>query len=138
MTKRESEASRVGLLGLVAVSLAFTACEATVGAKNLSIPRDAAHQCAVHCQSIGLTVTAVAIMAENVGCVCQYIPKAPPAPAPAAPPAVPAPVPPATSDLSAGPLGTPVAGMATIAVQQAAAAALLAHQRTQQQQSRLK
>jgi len=128
MAKRASGASRVGLL---TVLLAFTACEATVGVKNVSIPRDAAHQCAVHCQSIGLSVTAVAIMAENVGCVCQYIAAAPQPGAP--PPPVP-PGPPAASDLSAGPLGTPVAGMATIAGQQAAAAALLAQQRTQQQQ----
>jgi hypothetical protein len=81
------------------------ACEATVGVKGVSIPKDAAQTCAGHCQTIGMRLTAVAIMAENVGCVCQSASE-----------------PQASAD-KAGQLSTPAAGMATIAAQQAAAAA---------------
>jgi hypothetical protein len=96
---------------LLLLALPLAACEATVGAKNLSIPKNSGQLCADHCQSIGMRLSAVAIMAENVGCVCQ-------------PPSEPSPTPPA-----AGAMSTPIAGMATIAMQQAAAAA----QRSQQQ-----
>lgn len=37
----------------------------------VEIPPDAATTCESHCASIGLRLSAVAIMAENVGCVCQ-------------------------------------------------------------------
>lgn len=45
-------------------------CVARVGS-DLSVPPDAAGTCAAQCSSIGLQMTAVAIMANNVGCVCQ-------------------------------------------------------------------
>lgn len=38
---------------------------------ELSVPPDAAKTCAEQCGSIGLRMSAVAIMANNVGCVCQ-------------------------------------------------------------------
>lgn len=56
------------LLGVVVLS----ACEATVGTTAaVEVPRDAANTCARHCWDIGLQLSAVAIMANNVGCVCQ-------------------------------------------------------------------
>jgi hypothetical protein len=119
---------------LVSPLLPLTACMATVGVDKFSLPSDAAQRCEGHCQTIGMHLTAVAIMAENVGCVCQALAPAQ-TPKPAQPP--PSPPPPAPG-ADAGPLGTPVAGMATIAVQQAAAAALLAQQQQQRQQQRLK
>ena len=45
---------------------------ATVGVhKMVSIPPDAADVCQSHCGSIGLSLSAVAIMASNVGCICE-------------------------------------------------------------------
>jgi hypothetical protein len=128
-------------MGLL-VALSLAGCMATVGVDKMSIPPDAPQTCARHCQSIGMQVTALAIMAENVGCVCQFpaapaAPAATPAPSAVPPPtAVPPPnaVPPAAPSGAAGALGTPVAGMATITVQQAAVAALLAQRQIQQQQ----
>jgi hypothetical protein len=86
------------LLGLLG---ALSACSAAVGVSGgVSVPTDAATTCASHCASLGLQLSAVAIMANNVGCVCQ--------PRNAASAA-------AVSDFSAG----TTAGMATIAMQQA-------------------
>jgi len=107
---------RIGqLLGtvLLAASLPLAACTATVGVRAYSIPPDAAKTCAAHCQTIGMQLSAVAIMAENVGCVCQYA---------AAPKA---------GAGAAGEFGTPAGGMAAVAAQEAAAAAM-----AQQQQQR--
>jgi hypothetical protein len=100
----------------VAALILVASCTATVGVRNASLPRDAAQTCAGHCQTIGMRLSAVAIMAENVGCVCQF------------------PAQPGAGPNAAGEYGTPTAGMATIAVQQAAAAAALAQQQRQQQQ----
>ena len=50
--------------------LLISGCAAPVGSK-LKVPQDAATQCAEHCASIGMVLSAVAIMANNVGCVCQ-------------------------------------------------------------------
>jgi hypothetical protein len=86
---------------------------ATVGVDHASIPADAAQTCARHCQSIGMRLSAVAIMAENVGCVCQH----------ASDPATPT---------TAGELSAPSAGMATIAMQRAAE-----QQQQQRQQQQL-
>ena len=120
------------MVRVLVVTLPLTSCMATVGVDKFSLPTDSAQRCAAHCQTIGLQLTAVAIMADNVGCVCQVAPAPVPTPNPAYPtPAIPPPAPRADA---AGALGTPVAGMATIAVQQAAAAALLAHQQLQRQQ----
>jgi len=53
-------------------ALSLTACMAPVGTSGvISVPPDAAQTCARHCQTIGMRLTAVAIMANNVGCVCQ-------------------------------------------------------------------
>jgi hypothetical protein len=66
---------------LVLAALSLTACMAPVGTSGIvSVPPDAAQSCAQHCQTIGMRLTAVAIMANNVGCVCQ-------SPAPAGSPA---------------------------------------------------
>ena len=117
--------ARVELLFPVLAVLSLSACMATVGVDARSIPPDAAQTCARHCQTIGMRLSAVAIMAENVGCVCQ------PAAAPVA------------SAEAAGEFGTPAGGMTTIAAQQAAAAtqsaaatAALQQQQRQQQQRR--
>src|SRR4029434_11263402 len=57
---------------LVLAALSLTACMAPVGTSGVvSVPPDAAQSCAQHCQTIGMRLTAVAIMANNVGCVCQ-------------------------------------------------------------------
>jgi len=45
-------------------------CFARVGS-DLDVPPDAARTCYDQCASIGLRMSAVAIMANNVGCVCQ-------------------------------------------------------------------
>src|SRR5215472_8389080 len=59
-------------LSLVLAALSLTACMAPVGTSGvISVPPDAAQSCARHCQTIGMRLTAVAIMANNVGCVCQ-------------------------------------------------------------------
>lgn len=111
--------------GMALAVLSLSACMATVGVDARSIPPDAGQTCARHCQTIGMRLSAVAIMAENVGCVCQ------PAAAPVA------------SAEAAGEFGTPAGGMTTIAAQQAAAAsqsaaatAALQQQQRQQQQRR--
>jgi hypothetical protein len=92
---------------LLSALLAMTtsACMANVGAQSKTIQSDAAGICEQQCQRIGLHMTAVAIMAETVGCVCQ-------ASAPAA---------------AADNAGASSAGMATIMIQAAA-------RRQQQQQ----
>src|SRR5262245_64914470 len=57
---------------LLLATLSLTACMAPVGTSGaVSVPPDAAQSCAQHCQTIGMRLTAVAIMANNVGCVCQ-------------------------------------------------------------------
>ena len=54
-----------GLVGL-------SACNAAVGVSGVvNVPPDAAKTCASHCAGLGLQLSAVAIMANNVGCVCQ-------------------------------------------------------------------
>lgn len=55
---------------LVAVLLA--GCAATVGTGGgVYVPPTAATTCHAQCQSIGLDLGAVVVMANNVGCVCQ-------------------------------------------------------------------
>ncbi len=52
--------------------LSLCGCMAAVGTSGaISIPKDAQRQCRSHCESIGMGLGAVAIMANNVGCVCQ-------------------------------------------------------------------
>jgi len=64
--------SRIWSVALAAGLLLCCApgCVARVGS-DLSVPRDAANMCVEQCRSIGLGMSAVAIMANNVGCVCQ-------------------------------------------------------------------
>src|SRR4051794_17042747 len=64
MTKR-----KLALLSCVA-SLVL-GCKAPVGTSGYSVPKDASAQCQHHCDGIGMSLGAVAIMADNVGCVCQ-------------------------------------------------------------------
>jgi len=52
-------------------SFVVVGCAAPVGVRGVSVPADAAATCARHCEGIGLQLSAVAIMANNVGCVCQ-------------------------------------------------------------------
>jgi hypothetical protein len=108
--------AQVGLLLPVLAVLPLTGCVATVGVSQVSIPANSAQICDRHCQTIGMRLSAVAIMAENVGCVCQ---------AAAAPTA---------SAEAAGAFGTPAGGMTTIAAQQAAALAMQQQRQRQQQQ----
>lgn len=51
-----------------------TGCMAQVGS-NLTVPADAGQTCKDHCSSIGMTLSAVAIMANNVGCICEPVGK---------------------------------------------------------------
>jgi hypothetical protein len=95
---------------LLGVTPSLPACVATVGVQGMSIPSDAAQTCAKHCQTIGMRLSAVAIMAENVGCVCQF------------------PSEPKASAEAAGQFGAPIGGMAAVVMQTAT--------RTQQQQKR--
>ncbi len=37
----------------------------------MNIPPDAANQCKSQCESVGLELSAVAIMAGTIGCVCE-------------------------------------------------------------------
>src|SRR5690349_10974924 len=97
------------LMSLLLV-MATAGCTAKVGAQEKTIPSDAAGTCEAQCQQIGLHMTAVAIMAETLGCVCQATD------AGGAPGA-------------AGNAGATSAGMATIMFQEAAA------RRQQQQQA---
>src|SRR5262245_65045045 len=110
ITNKWKHVLRAGFL--LALLPAFTACVATVGSENMKVPNNSAGICEGHCQSIGMHLSAVAIMAENVGCVCQYATTT-------------------TSAEKAGAMSTPIAGMATIAMQRAAA-----RQAAQQQQQR--
>jgi hypothetical protein len=54
----------------VVFAICLTGCMAPVGS-SLRIPTNAADMCRKHCAEIGLALSAVAIMADNVGCVCQ-------------------------------------------------------------------
>ena len=58
------------LLVLMVVPLA--SCVAPVGVSGaFSIPNDAGNVCARQCRAVGMNLSAVAIMADNIGCVCQ-------------------------------------------------------------------
>jgi hypothetical protein len=106
------------MLRIALLSLALAGCgaQATVGTvSQVGVPPDAPKTCAGYCQSMGLTLDSVVIMASNVGCVCNARPEAP-APAPTAPTA-----PAATGAGAAG------AMTAIMILQQAAAAASRNH-----------
>jgi hypothetical protein len=62
----------LSFFALGALSIVLAGCAATVGAGGLvNVPSDSRAQCATHCQSIGLELSAVVVMANNVGCVCN-------------------------------------------------------------------
>ncbi len=59
------------LLPAVLTILVAGCTPATVGSEGRTIPTNAAATCQSQCQQIGLHVSAVAIMANTIGCVCQ-------------------------------------------------------------------
>ena len=63
---------------LLLVVVPFAGCVAPVGVSGLSIPHDAGNVCSQQCRTIGMNLSAVAIMANNIGCVCQPSAGAPP------------------------------------------------------------
>jgi hypothetical protein len=69
---------------VIAASLLFAGCSATVGVSGVSVPKDSAATCSGLCDSIGLTLESVVVMANNVGCVCRATPAAAPTAATAA------------------------------------------------------
>jgi hypothetical protein len=56
---------------LLLLAIVGAGCVAPVGASSVSIPRDARNVCLAQCGQIGMGLSAVAIMANNIGCVCQ-------------------------------------------------------------------
>lgn len=87
---------------LLVLALSLAACRPPVATtKRLDIPTDSSATCSTQCKSLGLDLTSVVIMANNVGCVCG-VPATAPAP-----------------QASAGAAG----GMTAILLQQQAAAA---------------
>jgi len=57
---------------IVCLALFLGSCAAPVGVSgSTTIPKDSAATCRAHCGSIGMELGAVAIIANNVGCVCQ-------------------------------------------------------------------
>jgi hypothetical protein len=76
------------ITGIVLISAAgLMGCgTATVGAsRTTSIPKDAPATCSSYCRDMGLSLSAVVVMADNVGCVCA-VPGAAGSAAPAAAP----------------------------------------------------
>ena len=61
--------------GAVVLLTSVAGCTAPVGS-SLRVPHDATDTCRTLCARIGLELSAVAIMASNVGCVCQEHPPA--------------------------------------------------------------
>lgn len=56
----------------VALLAGLSGCPAVVGTSGLTtVPPDAGQTCQTHCDTIGMDLAAVAVMANNVGCVCQ-------------------------------------------------------------------
>ena len=59
------------LVALGATVVLCSGCQARVGS-DVEVPEDAAQTCQGHCHSIGMELSAVAVMANNVGCICQF------------------------------------------------------------------
>lgn len=55
----------------VALLVSSVACSAPVGRGGLHLPKDAPATCAEQCESMGMGLDSVVIMAGNVGCVCR-------------------------------------------------------------------
>jgi hypothetical protein len=71
-TSRGEYSMRTKVFCALALSLALLNCAATVGTTGfVAVPPDAATTCEKHCNTIGLSLSAVAIMANNVGCICE-------------------------------------------------------------------
>lgn len=101
--------------------MGLVACAANVGTSGATyVPKDSAATCGGYCHDIGLELSSVVIMANNVGCVCSP-PMPPTAGPPGAPPAATTPTPPTAGSTSAA------AGMAALVVAEQA-------RRQQQQQ----
>jgi len=67
---------------MIAALLLLAACTtpARVGVgRAVEVPRDSATQCSSMCESIGLALDSVVVMASNVGCVCRKAAGASPA-----------------------------------------------------------
>lgn len=64
---------RIAVLSLVVgfLLVVLPGCLTPVGTSGFTVPSDAQNQCQSHCRSIGMSLSAVAIMANNVGCICQ-------------------------------------------------------------------
>lgn len=61
---------RIGLLSLLVATLA--GCVTPVGASGgYHVDKQSGSVCSEQCAEIGMQLSAVAIMANNVGCVCQ-------------------------------------------------------------------
>jgi hypothetical protein len=58
---------------IFALALLLAGCEAHVGLSNslTTLPKDAAATCGSYCGQMGLTLSSVVVMANNVGCVCS-------------------------------------------------------------------
>ncbi len=107
---------------MVSVTAACTPRPATVGAHSTTpVPTDAAQVCARHCSSMSLSLSAVVLMADNVGCVCAV--DAPPPPPPAA-----------TTDTGPTPVARPVARAPRASAAAGGMAVLLLEAAAQQQQ----
>ena len=77
----------VGPCALLLMACALCAAcpgSATVGA-NVTVPKDSQTTCSQHCETIGMALDAVVVMADNVGCVCRAKPTGAPAGEPAGP-----------------------------------------------------
>ena len=51
--------------------LGLAGCKAHVGAAGRQIPRSAPADCSAQCHQLGMELSAMVTMADNVGCVCQ-------------------------------------------------------------------
>ncbi len=68
----------------LALSLLVAGCAAKPVNTFTTIPKDTANECTQICGNIGLTMTAVVVVASEVGCVCEKAPGSRPAGASAA------------------------------------------------------
>lgn len=93
-------------IALAFMVMGLVACAANVGTSGVTyVPKDSASTCGGYCNEIGMQLSSVVIMANNVGCVCS-----PGLPPPSLPPgAAPAEAPAAASTSAA-------AGMAALVV----------------------
>jgi hypothetical protein len=67
---RPMRALTASLLGLV-IAGQLTACAASVGVSGAThVAKDSASTCSGLCSDLGMALSAVVVMANNVGCVC--------------------------------------------------------------------